>query len=138
MRELGFDLWQGVGAPTADLPWLPAFFDGPEVEAEIAAWPGTLPPRRSMGLTGCLNFDGPGGGGTGARADWSRAAQLARRYPLCLAGGLRADNLEEAIARVRPMALDVTSGVEAAPGRLDRARLRDFLAVAREAEGARA
>lgn len=66
-------------------------------------------------------------GGTGLKADWALAARLARRVPLILAGGLRPDNLQAAAAAVRPLALDVSSGVEAAPGVKDAARLEDLL-----------
>lgn len=69
-------------------------------------------------------------GGTGMRADWTRAARLAQRRPVVLAGGLREENLAEAIAAVRPWAVDVSSGVEVRPGVKDRKRLRAFVAAA--------
>lgn len=55
-------------------------------------------------------------GGTGESFNWRVARALASRYPLFLAGGLRAENLEEAIQTVRPFALDLSSSVEEAPG----------------------
>lgn len=72
-------------------------------------------------------------GGTGARADWHLAADLARRYRLLLAGGLTPTNVAAAIRQVRPWGVDVSSGVEAAPGRKDHVRLRAFIAAARSA-----
>lgn len=51
-------------------------------------------------------------GGTGQRANWERAAQLARRVPTFLAGGLTPDNVAQAIAAVDPLGVDVSSGVE--------------------------
>jgi phosphoribosylanthranilate isomerase len=67
-------------------------------------------------------------GGTGQRFDW-RTAIAAKRYaPLMLAGGLRADNVAEAITAVRPAAVDVCSGIEAEPGRKDLRKLREFMA----------
>ena len=70
-------------------------------------------------------------GGTGMRADWSTAAAIASRVPrLLLAGGLTPQNVVEAIAAVRPWGVDVSSGVEAAPGRKDHAKLRDFVRAA--------
>ena len=73
-------------------------------------------------------------GGTGARADWATAAQVARIVPrLLLAGGLTPDTVAEAIAAVAPWGVDVSSGVEAAPGCKDPAKVRDFIAHARQA-----
>ena len=65
-------------------------------------------------------------GGTGETFDWSRIpANLAK--PVILAGGLTADNVAEAIHRVRPYAVDVSGGVEAEKGLKDPARIRAFL-----------
>ena len=70
-------------------------------------------------------------GGTGRTFDWSMAVECARLVPIILAGGLTPDNVAEAIAMVRPAAIDVCSGVEAEPGRKDLNKLRSFmLAVA--------
>ena len=63
-------------------------------------------------------------GGTGDRADWTRAAQVAARRPIILAGGLRPDNVAEAITKVAPWAVDVSSGVEVAPGEKDVEKIR--------------
>jgi phosphoribosylanthranilate isomerase len=65
-------------------------------------------------------------GGTGRQADWSRAARLASRRPIVLAGGLNQDNVSEAITAVRPWAIDVSSGVEDAPGIKNALKLRAF------------
>ena len=65
-------------------------------------------------------------GGTGVRADWSRAAQLAKRRRVILAGGLRVENVREAIAQVNPWGVDVSSGLEAEPGVKDHAKLQRF------------
>jgi tryptophan synthase beta subunit len=72
-------------------------------------------------------------GGTGRVADWAAAARMAARRPLALAGGLTADNVEAAIRTVKPIAVDVSSGVESAPGIKDHARLRAFLGAVRRA-----
>jgi phosphoribosylanthranilate isomerase len=68
-------------------------------------------------------------GGTGRTIDWSRAAAIARRRPIVLSGGLDADNVREAVAAVRPAAIDVSSGVERAPGMKDPDRMRAFFAA---------
>ena len=65
-------------------------------------------------------------GGTGRAFDWSLAPHATMR-PVVLAGGLNAANVGRAIAIVRPWAVDVSSGVESAPGIKDEARLRAFM-----------
>jgi phosphoribosylanthranilate isomerase len=72
-------------------------------------------------------------GGTGQTVDWARAGELAARRRVILAGGLTAENVAEAIARVRPCGVDVSSGVEAAPGVKDFNKVAAFLANARRA-----
>ena len=59
--------------------------------------------------------------GRGATVDWPGAAAIARRGQMILAGGLGADNVGDAIAAVRPFGVDVSSGVEIAPGSKDAA-----------------
>jgi phosphoribosylanthranilate isomerase len=79
----------------------------------------------------------PGGGappgGTGKAFDWSLARGVRERVGfLMLAGGLTPDNVGKALSAVRPDAVDVSSGVESAPGRKDPVKVRAFLdAVAR-------
>lgn len=65
-------------------------------------------------------------GGTGRTIDWAVAASVAARRPTILSGGLNASNVAEAVARVRPSMIDVSSGVESAPGVKDAAKLRAF------------
>ncbi len=74
-------------------------------------------------------------GGTGERCDWSLARRARERVgSLVLAGGLTPENVKEAIDTVRPAAVDVSSGVESAPGRKDAARLAAFVAAVRGSE----
>jgi phosphoribosylanthranilate isomerase len=70
-------------------------------------------------------------GGTGRVADWRVARELARLRPIVLAGGLDADNVGRAVAEVAPYALDVSSGVESAPGVKDHAKMRAFMEAVR-------
>lgn len=70
-------------------------------------------------------------GGTGRRIDWAVAARVAARRRIVLAGGVDAANAEEAIRTVRPFAIDVSSGVERAPGLKDRARMEALFEAVR-------
>lgn len=78
-------------------------------------------------------FEGPHSG-AGRVADWVAAARLARRTRVILAGGLNAAILDEALSTVRPWGVDVSSGVESAPGIKDPALVTAFVAAARRAE----
>lgn len=71
-------------------------------------------------------------GGTGLLADWELSAQLAKSFPLMLAGGLRPENVAEAIEVVRPAHVDVSSGVEI-DGEKSPERIRAFVENARAA-----
>jgi phosphoribosylanthranilate isomerase len=70
-------------------------------------------------------------GGTGRVYDWNLAVEFKKRItkPLILSGGLNPENVAKAIETVQPYAVDVSSGVEASPGRKDHARLRDFIQI---------
>ena len=68
-------------------------------------------------------------GGTGRVIEWTVAAAAARLRPVILSGGLNPENVTDATATVRPYAVDVSSGVEAAPGIKDETRLRAFFAA---------
>lgn len=70
-------------------------------------------------------------GGNGIRADWGIAKEIASYYPILLAGGLNPENVAEAIQFVEPWGVDVSSGVERAPGIKDHEKLRRFIAYAK-------
>lgn len=72
-------------------------------------------------------------GGSGITADWDGAAELAKKYPLLLAGGLTPENVAEAVGRVKPWGVDVASGVESAPGKKDPRKMKAFVREVREA-----
>jgi phosphoribosylanthranilate isomerase len=72
-------------------------------------------------------------GGTGQTIDWGAVSSLARRRPVILAGGLRAENVTEAIRLACPAGVDVSSGVESAPGVKDHLKLAAFVAAVRQA-----
>jgi phosphoribosylanthranilate isomerase len=72
-------------------------------------------------------------GGTGMTVDWQQAAAAARGRRVVLAGGLTPDNVAAAITTVRPFGVDVSSGVEDAPGVKNQDKVARFLASARSA-----
>ena len=63
--------------------------------------------------------------------DWRLAEGVANHHRLIVSGGLRPDNVAQAVTHLRPGGVDVSSGVEAAPGRKDPLLLRQFIANAR-------
>jgi len=71
-------------------------------------------------------------GGTGVTADWNSAAELAKKHPLLLAGGLTPDNVVEAVRQVSPWGVDVASGVESSPGLKDANKMKAFVHAIRE------
>lgn len=70
-------------------------------------------------------------GGSGVTADWDGAAELAKKYPLLLAGGLTPENVAEAVGRVKPWGVDVASGVESTPGKKDPSKMKMFVKAIR-------
>jgi phosphoribosylanthranilate isomerase len=100
----------------ADLQVLPVMRAGKSL-------PNTLPSR--------ILFEGPVSG-TGETADWTRAAALAQQTQLILAGGLNPANIAAAIAIVQPFGVDVSSGVESAPGVKDLAKIAEFVKAVRK------
>ena len=75
-------------------------------------------------------------GGTGETFNWDLALEAGGwGRPIFLAGGLTPENVAEAVRRARPYAVDVSSGVELAPGRKDHAKVRAFIQAAKAAEG---
>jgi phosphoribosylanthranilate isomerase len=73
-----------------------------------------------------------GAGGTGEKVDWALAAEVNARVPVMLAGGLAPENVAEVIAQVRPLGVDVSSGVEI-EGRKSCERIQAFVRAARAA-----
>ncbi len=107
--------------------FLPVFHDSEDLVERVRHF------REAFG-DGLILLEGAGRGGRGTRADWDRAERAARLGPLALAGGLTPDNVGEAIGRVRPRAVDVSSGVERAPGVKAPDKVRGFLDAVRAAE----
>jgi len=75
-------------------------------------------------------------GGLGKTFDWALLEKIDLKVPFMLSGGLDANNVAEAIRVTRPQAVDVSSGVERAPGEKDSDKIREFIRAARAAEAA--
>src|SRR5262249_7639784 len=85
-----------------------------------------------------LDSHSPGFGGSGITFPWRFAKEFIEAYPdlqVFLAGGLNDGNIAEAIGEARPFGIDVTSGVESAPGRKDHSRMARFIQRVRETSG---
>lgn len=109
-------------------------FDHLDVPQQVERWPvlreGTAYERRE--IPDLFVYEGKTSG-TGVIVDWSIAAALAKRGRMILAGGLDATNISAAIAAVAPYGVDVSSGVESAPGKKDPEKIRSFIDAARNA-----
>ena len=120
-----------------------ALFPADLVQADHDTLPATIPGaamlpvfRESVDQLGGHRrflYEGPHSG-VGQAVDLDRAAAAARLGEMILAGGLRPDNVAGAISRVLPFGVDVSSGVESAPGVKDPALIRSFVAAVRAAD----
>lgn len=114
---------QALGAVRGALPVLPVVLDGPDADDALA---------RAAEVGTPVLFDGAAPG-TGTAPSLERAAVLARRVPLVLAGGLTPSNVASVVARVHPFGVDVSSGVERSRGDKCPALVRAFVDAARAA-----
>lgn len=89
-------------------------------------------PQPACGLPRRVLFEGPVSG-SGRTTDWDAAAELAMRSQVILAGGLNPENVADAVRRVRPFGVDVSSGVEQAPGLKSALKIEKFVVAARAA-----
>lgn len=110
-----------------------ADLDKLDLPRELSVLPVLRPgPRSACVLPGRVLFEGPVSG-SGRVTDWDAAAELARQVEIVLAGGLNPGNVGAAIRHVRPFGVDVSSGVEDAPGIKSTALIEEFVAAARVA-----
>lgn len=105
---------------------LPVLVDGPGLDRRIHLALSRYP-------SGMVLVDSAARGGTGGQADWRRVAALRNRSRVIMAGGLNPDNVAEAVRKVRPGGVDVSSGIETSPGVKDPESMTRFVAAARAA-----
>lgn len=147
-RDLGVDVVQLHGeADPAALPELrrllprtaliKSLIIGKGTEAGLLDTVRAFAPHVSAFITDTFDPSTGAEGATGLTHDWSvsRRLRVASPRPVILAGGLDPGNVAEAIAAVRPFAVDVHTGVEGPDGRKDRNRVRAFVKHARQAFG---
>jgi phosphoribosylanthranilate isomerase len=128
-EEVGPALFQSESSTLVGLPpdrLLPVVVDGDDLEGRIHEAAGATP-------RGWVLVDSAARGGTGRPVDWGQLAQVATSAKMILAGGLNQENVAELVARVKPFGVDVSSGIEKAPGEKDPARMRSFVTAARAA-----
>ena len=77
-------------------------------------------------------YDSSLAGGTGKSFDWEIAAKASQKGKLTLAGGLTPDNIISALDKVRPYAVDLSSGIEKSPGRKDHRKMKQFIKKVRQ------
>jgi phosphoribosylanthranilate isomerase len=106
------------------LPTMKAFRVGKEYDLRKSI---AMYPESKMILLDAYEKEAPGG--TGKMFDWDIAIDTAKdeKLKLVLAGGLNPENIEEAVVRVAPFGVDVSSGVESSPGKKDIALIRKFI-----------
>ncbi|MEM7430326.1 MAG: phosphoribosylanthranilate isomerase [Pseudomonadota bacterium] len=110
-----------------------ADFAGLSIPDSIRRWPVYREGNAQLNPVGEYVYEGKSSG-SGETVDWHRAAAIAERGQMILAGGLAEDNVGEAILTVRPVGIDVSSGVESLPGYKDYELIRRFVAAVRAAE----
>ena len=142
--EVGIDRVQVYGAVPPGLEFLEIHHLVPSMAIPPPGAAGDVPPVPAAEDYPRVHLDAAGQpvpGGSGVRADWERCAQIVDGQPgrkFVLAGGLTPENVGEALALVRPWGVDVSSGVESAPGKKDLAKMRAFAAAVERFESGHA
>ncbi|MCK5326505.1 MAG: phosphoribosylanthranilate isomerase [Woeseiaceae bacterium] len=110
-------------------------FDSLDVPDDIECWPviREAHPALDKPLPDTFLYEGRNSG-LGQTVDWERAALIAARGNMILAGGLSAANVAEAVQTVNPRGVDVSSAVESAPGQKDPDLIHSFISAVRAAE----
>jgi phosphoribosylanthranilate isomerase len=123
-----------------DVPCIKAFpVRGPDWLDQVHRWLGGVADRSRLAAVLLDAYNPAARGGTGRRFNWDMVAAARRQGllndigPIILAGGLDAECVAQAIAKVQPMAVDAASGVETSPGVKDLLKVRRFIDAARAA-----
>jgi phosphoribosylanthranilate isomerase len=136
--EVGLDVVQLHGSEPPDMidlierPVIRAFRTRPGLTTREIGDYLTRTPADRLAAVLVDGFHAGQPGGSGAVADWTIAAEAAKRFPVILGGGLTPDSVGGAIASVRPLGVDVSSGVEV-DGEKSRERMISFVREARSA-----
>ncbi len=110
-------------------------FGSLDVPGDVECWPVFRQGNKVTDTkTGAVFLYEGAKSGQGETVDWAEAGRVARRGSMILAGGLDASNVAAAIRTVRPYGVDVSSGVESAPGKKSAAMIQEFIKAARAAE----
>ena len=127
---LSCEVWKSLFLPTENDPAADVKAIFAQIEAHINAGVDALLFDTADFSNGQARF-----GGTGTRSDWNLSAELIQvcKVPAFLSGGIRPENVREAIETVRPYGVDLCSGVEASKGIRDRRKLDQLMKHARTA-----
>ena len=118
---------EAIPDPRLGLPILPAFEDSEDLEDRVRAYAERTGQDKPLVLA-----DGPKPG-SGIVADWRRVKSISGWTRLMIAGGLRPENVGQAIVSLRPWGVDVSSGVEQAPGIKSPEKIRAFVEAVQRA-----
>ena len=133
--DVGVDRIQVYGAIPDGLEYLERHHLVPSVAVAPTGDPGAVPAIPPAEEYPRVHLDAAGQplpGGSGVRPDWELCAKLVDAHPgrkFVLAGGLTPENVRDALGSVRPWGVDVSSGIEKAPGVKDVGRMRAFVAA---------
>ncbi len=104
-----------------------------DVPDSVECWPVIREGRGETPLPPIFVYEGAKSG-AGQTVDWQRAADVTEQGLMILAGGLDAGNVARAIEEVQPFGVDVSSGVESAPGEKDPRLIQEFISAAKAVE----